>query len=181
MTTSESYVELINRVYSRSRQEGSRSYPVASYEVFLLSQAQERAKRKEADLFRKLGDIFDWQMSRRQRNGYLKSMRLGFTLVLTDPAKTILWTSNNFLSMTGYIPGEVLGQTPSILQGPDTDARTLRRVRESLQREESVKADLLNYRKDGESYICRVAIDPLYNGEGELTHFLAVECEVKAE
>ena len=178
MLTSESYVELVNRGYSRSQQEGNRSYPVACYEVFLLSQAQERAKNKEAALFRQLIEIFDWDMPRRQRNAYLRKLQTGHTLVLTDLAKTILWTSNNFLTMTGYNHSEAVGQTPKLLQGPDTDPTTVLRVRDSLRRAEPIQADLLNYRKNGEPYICRVMIEPLYDKQGTLTHFLAVESEV---
>ncbi|QHV94362.1 PAS domain-containing protein [Spirosoma endbachense] len=179
MLTSESYSELVNKVYNRSRQEGNRSYPVACFEIFMLEQAQQRASRKEVQLFRQLGEIFDWNMPRRQRNTYVKKLQSGFTLVLTDLSKTILWTSRNFLTMTGYSHAEAVGKTPRILQGPETDPATLLRVHESLKRADSVKADLLNYRKDGESYICRVEIDPLYDSHGELTHFLAVESEVK--
>ncbi|MFD2573243.1 PAS domain-containing protein [Spirosoma soli] len=179
MITSESYIELVNRVYSRSQQDGNRPYPVACYEIFMLTQAQERAKRKEANLFRQLGDIFDWDMSRRQRNSYLKKLQTGHTLVLTDLSKTILWTSRNFLAMTGYTHNEAIGKTPQILQGPGTDLATIMRVRESLRAADPVKADLLNYRKNGEPYICRVAIDPLYDSQGALTHFLAVESEVE--
>lgn len=178
MLTSESYVELVNRGYSRSQQDGSRSYPVAAYEVFLLTQAQQRAKDKEAALFCQLIDIFDWNVPRRLRNLYLRKLETGYTFVLTDLSKTILWTSQRFLSMTGYSRTEALGQTPKLLQGPDTDQATVLRVRESLSRADSVKADLLNYRKNGEPYICRVQIDPLYTNQNELTHFLAVESEV---
>ncbi|QJW88949.1 PAS domain-containing protein [Spirosoma taeanense] len=178
MHISESYAELVNRVYSRSRQEGSRSYPVACYEIFMLTQAQERANRKEMALFEQLSEIFDWDLSRRQRNAYRNKLNQGFTLVLTDLSKTILWTSRSFLTMTGYSSSEAIGHTPKLLQGPDTDSATMLRVRDSLRRASSVKADLLNYRKNGESYICRVQIDPLYDKQGELTHFLAIESEV---
>lgn len=178
MVTSESYVELVNRVYSRSQQDGSRAYPVACYEIFLLDRAQQLAKRKEANVFRQLAHIFDWDLPRWQRNSYLRKLAAGQTLVLTDLSKTILWTSQNFLAMTGYDRAEAIGQTPGMLQGPQTDLTTVRRVRESLERADSVKADLLNYRKNGEPYMCRVQIDPLYTNQNELTHFLAVESEV---
>lgn len=178
MLTSESYVELVNRVYSRSQQDGCRPYPVACYEIFMLRQAQERAQRKEVSVFRQLNDIFDWNLSRKQRNRYIKKLNSGHTLVLTDLSKTILWTSHSFLAMTGYSQNEAVGQTPAMLQGPATDLSTVKLVRECLDRADSVKADLLNYRKGGETYMCRVQIDPLYDNQGELTHFLAVESEV---
>jgi PAS domain S-box-containing protein len=179
MLSSESYVELIKSGYSRSQQDGYRAYPVACYEIFMLSQAQERAKRHEAALFEQLSTIFDWHLSRKKRSSYLNKLNTGSTLVLTDLTKTILWTSQNFLSMTGFSRSESVGQTPAFLQGPLTDRAALLTVRDSLRRADPVRAQLLNYRKNGETYLCQVAIDPLYNNQGELTHFLAVENEVK--
>ncbi|MBC3788374.1 PAS domain-containing protein [Spirosoma utsteinense] len=179
MLSSESYIELVNRGYSRAQQHGNRPYPVASYEIFMLDQAQHRAKRKEAAVFQALSDIFDWKLPRQQRNGYLKKLGTGSTLVLTDQTKTILWTSNSFLAMTGFTRAESIGRTPGILQGPGTDRATLLTVRDSIRHGSPIKADLLNYRKNGESYLCRVSIDPLFSHQGELTHFLAVENEVR--
>ena len=174
----DSYGEFINQVYVRSQQDGKRSYPVASYEVFLLDQARQRAGRREETLFRKLADIFDWKLTLRQRNAYIRKLQTGCTLVLTDPAKTILWASSSFLTMTGYAPVEALGNKPGMLQGPDTDPATVLHIRRALERAEPVAADLVNYRKNGEAYVCRVHIEPLYDSQRNLTHFLAVECEV---
>ncbi len=178
MLTSESYIELVNRGYSQARQDGSRAYPVACYEIFMLNRAQQRATQREIALFQQLTEIFDWDMSRRQRSSYQKKLQAGFTFVLTDLSKTILWTSQSFLSMTGYAHNEAVGRSPKMLQGPDTDLREVSRVRASLESADPVKVNLLNYRKGGEPYTCRIAIDPLYNSQGELTHFLAVESEV---
>ena len=179
MFVSDSYGEFINHVYSRSQQDGSRPYPVRSYEVFLLDQAQQRAKRREENLFRKLADIFDWNLSTQQRNAYVRKLQAGNTLVLTDTAKTILWASNSFLNMTGYSPTEALGKKPGMLQGPDTDPATVLCVRRALAMAEPISANLVNYRKNGEAYVCQVHIEPLYDNRQKLTHFIAVESEVK--
>lgn len=179
MLSSESYIELVNKGYSQAQQDGSLQYPVACFEIFRLDQAQQRARRKETEVFQKLSDTFGWSLARQQRNAYLKELGSGSTLILTDRTKTILWTSNSFLAMTGFTRAESIGQTPGILQGPDTDRTALVTIRESLVRANSVKANLLNYRKNGEPYFCSVTIDPLFNRQGEPTHFLAVENEVR--
>lgn len=178
MLISESYAEMVGQAYNRSQREGKRSYPAACFELSLLAHAQAQYRRKEIELLHQLGEQFHWLMPRRQRNGYTQKLMAGATLVLTDATKTILWTSQNFLAMTGYSPKEAIGKTPKILQGPDTDPTTLRRMRETLQQANSVKADLLNYRKGGEPYICRLQIDPIYDYDGNLTHFLAIEHEI---
>ena len=178
MVTSETYAELVTKAYGRAQQDGCKPYPVAAYEIFMLAQAQQRATRKEVDLFCQLGEIFDWNMARRERNAYTKKLESGFTFILTDVAKTILWTSRNFLTMTGYSSVEAIGQTPRLLHGPDTDLTTVLRVREALRQTNTVKADLLNYRKNGDTYFCRLQIDPLFDRQGKLSHFLAVESEI---
>ena len=152
-------------------------FPIAAYEVTLLEYAGEVAKRKEEAHFQRLNQAFNWDISLQQRNAYLKSMQLGFTLILTDVSNTILWTSYNFLSMTGYGPKEVIGRTPKMLQGPGTDPLTTRRIGNYIREEKAVQADLVNYRKSGQLYTCHLEISPLRNEQGELTHFLAEAIE----
>ncbi len=181
MQLSPFYIEMLFSGAARTGSEGRRSYPAASLEIMLMDYARHRAANKEIDTFRQLCSIFDWQLTRRQQNTYIRQLKQGQTLVLTDLSKVILWTSQNFMRMTGYRPADALGHTPSLLQGPDTDSRTTQHIREQLSRAKPVRADLTNYRKDGSTYTCRIAINPLRNTQGELTHFLAVEQEVISE
>lgn len=175
MVFSQAYTEMQQQASSRCNIDGQRPYPSQCMEIYLLHQAQQKARKKEATVFSQLITIFDWKLTPKQRKAYLKALSLGFTLVLTDPSKTILWASHSFLSMTGYTTNEAVGQTPAFLQGEQTSREAVRRIRENLRQAMSAKADLINYRKGGEAYVCRIAIDPLRNSQGELTHFLAVE------
>lgn len=178
MVFSQAYTEMLNQANSRCNLDGQRSYPAPCLEIFLLSHAEQRAKLKEANVFSQLVDIFDWKLTRKQRRTYLKAHSLGLTLVLTDLSKTILWASHSFLNMTGYSTAEAVGRTPKFLQGDETSDDEIARIRRHLKQATSVKADLINYRKGGDTYTCRIAIDPLRNSQGELTHFLAIEKEV---
>jgi PAS domain S-box-containing protein len=177
MVFSQAYTEMLNQANSRFNMEGQRAYPAPCLEIFLLSHAEQKAKLKEATIFRQLIDIFDWKLTRKQRRTYLNALSAGMTLVLTDLSKTILWASHSFLAMTGYATAEAVGQTPRFLQGEATDTDELARVRRQLRRAAPVEADLVNYRKGGDTYLCHVSITPLHNGQGELTHFIAVERE----
>lgn len=96
-------------------------------------------------------------------------------LVVTDTMERISWVSRGFESMTGFSRSELLGQKPSILQGPNKDLRTTRKMRDAIRTEKVVKATLLNYKKDGSAYRCRIEIMPIYNIAKTLTHFLALE------
>jgi PAS domain S-box-containing protein len=178
MVFSQAYTEMVNQANSRYNTEGQRPYPAPCLEIFLLNHAEQRAKRKEAALFGKLIDIFDWKLTRKQRQTYLKALDTGFTLVLTDLSKTILWVSRSFLNMTGYATTEAIGRTPAFLQGDATNPDELERVQRQLRREKSVEAELVNYRKGGDTYLCHVQIAPLHNGQGQLTHYLAIESAI---
>lgn len=178
MSFPDSYGEFISQQYTRSQHQGSRSYPVASYEIFLLEHARHRASRREEILFRQFTGTFDWKMSSLECNDYLHKLQDGYTLVLTDLSKSIIWTSQNFLAMTGYTPAEILGKKSSLLQGPGTDPAAVLRIGKALGMAQPVGADLVNYRKNGQTYLCRVHIEPLYDTQQHLTHFLAVEREV---
>jgi|GEM_PF-1021265 len=178
MSSPDPYGEFISQQYICSQYQGSRSYPAVSYEVLLLEQARQRASRREEMLFRQLTGIFDWKMSALECDDYLHKLRTGYTLVLTDLSKSIIWTSQNFLTMTGYTSAEILGKKSSLLQGPDTDPAVLMRIGKALGLAQPAGADLVNYRKNGQTYVCRVHIEPLYDNRQNLTHFLAVEREV---
>ena len=146
-----------------------------------LKAQHRKAQHNEVLFFDQLCESFCWSLSGRQRHYYHRSLRLGCILVVTNFRKTILWASRSFLTLTGYSPINVLGKTPHFLQGPDTDKVMLKFIRDQLNTAQTVEADLLNYRSSGEHYIAHLRIEPMYNGQKELTHFLAVEYDVNNE
>ena len=94
---------------------------------------------------------------------------------IDHPGPRIVWVNKIFYERHGYRPDEVIGNTPRILQGPDTDRATLDRVREALSKWQPVRAELLNYRKDGTSYWNEFEIVPVANDQGWFTHWVSVQ------
>lgn len=146
-----------------------------------LKVQHRKAQYDEVLFFAQLCKGYSWSLSDRQRHYYHRSLRRGCILVITNFKKTILWASRSFLTMTGYSPINVLGKTPHFLQGPGTDAVMLRFIRDQLNAAQTVEAEVLNYRSNGDHYLCHLRIEPLHNEQGEVTHFSAVEYVVKPE
>ncbi len=96
---------------------------------------------------------------------------------LDAPGPKILFVNEAFCRMTGYRPEEVIGQTPRILQGPQTDRATLRRLKASLQRWEPTVVELLNYRKDGSKFWVEISLVSVANADGWYTHWIAIHRE----
>ena len=99
---------------------------------------------------------------------------------LTSPGPTIVYVNQAFEDITGYSSKEVIGQSPRMLQGPNTDRETLKRLSQCLRNGEPFKAELLNYDKEGEEYWLDISIVPIINEVGEVVYFAAIERDITA-
>jgi diguanylate cyclase (GGDEF)-like protein/PAS domain S-box-containing protein len=86
----------------------------------------------------------------------------------------IIYINNAFLTVTGYRAGEVIGKNALLLVGEETSQSELARVRQSLGKNESVKAEILLYRKDQTCFWADINTVPIHNEHGQVTHFVSV-------
>ena len=99
-------------------------------------------------------------------------------VILTDNLRRILWVNEDFTHITGYDVHEVIGRSPGeLLQGPETEPEAVERIRLGLSSEVAFKDEITNYRKNGESYVCKLVIHPIHNPERELVNFIAFEVD----
>jgi PAS domain S-box-containing protein len=68
---------------------------------------------------------------------------------MVEPGLRILYVNPAFEKVTGYKPDEALGRSPRFMHGPGTSQAECRRIEEALVARKPVRAELLNYRKDG--------------------------------
>lgn len=98
-------------------------------------------------------------------------------VILTDPDRKIIWVNNDFSSITGYSLQEVMGRKPSLLQGKNTEASAIARIKKGLEEQLPFKDEITNYRKNGEEYLCKLVIYPIFNEDHQLLHFIAFEVD----
>ena len=170
METSKAYEQ-----YRVNKSERMRlRHPLVMGNEFMLALLRE-SPAEEWQQLAALADTCQWVMT----VDWLKHLTKDTTaLVITDSQQRITWVNSNFTRMTKYPVTEVLGRRPSFLQGPETDPHEKVRIRQRLTEQQTYTGTLLNYRKSGEPYLCRVRILPLFNTHQELVHFVAVENEV---
>jgi len=94
---------------------------------------------------------------------------------LDEPGPKIVYVNQAFTDLTGFAPEEVIGKTPRILQGPDSNPETRAEIRAALTKKEPVRTAIVNYSKSGRKYWLDINIIPLKNRNGEVTHFAAIE------
>jgi PAS domain S-box-containing protein len=105
----------------------------------------------------------------------------GLAFTISDPHQPdnpLVFVNPAFERTTGYPLEEVVGRNCRFLQGADTDPVAVERVRELLAREEHGTVLLLNYRKDGTAFWNELSLSPVYDGAGELTHFVGIQADV---
>lgn len=96
-------------------------------------------------------------------------------VVVTDLDLKIVFASSGIKKMTGYKEDEVLGKTPKMFQGPVTSKETLNEIRKAVKLQIPFEKTLDNYRKNGQTYKCRINAFPVYNRKGVISHFIAFE------
>ncbi|MEO6081070.1 MAG: diguanylate cyclase [Steroidobacteraceae bacterium] len=91
----------------------------------------------------------------------------------TTPDHPVIYVNAAFELLTGYSATEVVGSNLRLLQGTDREQEGLRRLREALARGEECRVLLRNYRKSGELLWNELYLQPMRNGDGVLTHYVA--------
>jgi len=102
-------------------------------------------------------------------------------MVVTDPEQDdnpIVFVNEAFQLMTGYSREECIGRNCRFLQGPETDPKTILKIRKAVGNGEDVSTDILNYRKDGTSFWNALYLSPVRGGNGKILFFFASQLDV---
>ncbi len=94
------------------------------------------------------------------------------------PDNPTIYTNAAFENLTGYAFEEIEGRNCRILQGAETNRRTVDKIREALKKSKPFHGEILNYRKNGTSFWNALSISPVFNNSGNLTHFVGVQQDV---
>lgn len=95
---------------------------------------------------------------------------------ISDP--TIIYVNEAFTKMTGYLPEEIIGQTPSCLRGPESDCGQVAKIRRAFSRREPLRLELINYCKDGSTYWVELNSVPVADSTGNVTHWVSVQRDI---
>ncbi|MDY6940565.1 MAG: PAS domain S-box protein [Cyanobacteriota bacterium] len=100
-------------------------------------------------------------------------------VVITDRHGLTEWVNDSFVRISGYTLEEVRGKKPGdLLQGPQTDPQTVESIREALHTRTPFQGEILNYDKQGRSYWLWLNINPIFDSNGELINFVAIESDI---
>ena len=99
---------------------------------------------------------------------------------LSRPDLPLVYINTAFQRITGYTASEVLGQNCRFLQGTDDSQPEIFQLSKAIKARQDLITVLRNYRKDGTIFWNELRVRPLFNSEGEATHYLGVIRDVTA-
>lgn len=103
--------------------------------------------------------------------------------VITDPAlkdNPIVYASAAFCRFTQYSSKEIVGRNCRFLQGKDTAPADVSAIRKAVQESTETNVQLLNYKKDGTTFINQFFITPLRDEAGATIYFIGVQHAVRS-
>lgn len=105
-------------------------------------------------------------------------------VLITDAIATdesgpkIVYVNEAFTRMTGYTREEILGKTPKLLHGPETDQQVIAKLHKAIEHWESCEVEVINYKKNGEPYWVNFTAVPVPDNMGSYSHWIAIEKDI---
>ena len=131
--------------------------PLQSWDIFCNtynSLMADATKHQESVLaIKQIARLNKW--SKQQTQEAIENIQQ-YVIVITDHLQKIAFTGKGFQEMTGYTFDEAKGSN------------------------ETTEIILENYRKNGEIYLCKIIIKPVFNINAKLVNFIAYEQEIAA-
>ncbi|MCA3377514.1 MAG: PAS domain-containing protein, partial [Roseomonas sp.] len=104
-------------------------------------------------------------------------------IVICDPNLPdcpIIYANPAFYRITGYSEEEVIGHNCRFLQGPGTNPRHIRAIREAIEKGKPIDVEIVNHRKDGSRFINELHLSPIFGDGGELRYIFGIQHDVSA-
>jgi PAS domain S-box-containing protein len=90
----------------------------------------------------------------------------------------IMYVNQAFIEMSGYSESEVQKKGFGIFVGEETDRAEVQRIANAFRDYESVKSELIFYRKNETPYWVGISIVPLKDKNGKTTHFVSIQRDI---
>jgi PAS domain S-box-containing protein len=100
------------------------------------------------------------------------------TIVITDRDGKIEWVNPAFTKLTGYSADEAIGRTPRILKSGRHPPEFYSNMWQTILAGNVWHGELVNKRKDGNSYTEDMTITPVRGADGQIAHFVSIRQDI---
>ena len=124
---------------------------------------KERQREKTEDTLRKL-----WRAVEQSAD----------LVMITDREGVIEYVNPAFEAVSGYTPGELMGQTPRVLKSGQQNSELYKEMWQTILAGNVFRCTMVNRKKNGEVFVAEKTVTPLRDGEGRITHFISNDRDI---
>ncbi|WP_262497185.1 PAS domain-containing protein [Pedobacter antarcticus] len=92
--------------------------------------------------------------------------------------QAIIYVNEAFTRMSGYHKNELLGASPRISQGPETDRDEIRKLSAAIANKIPCEIEVINYTKQGKEYWVSQSNAPIADESGKVTHWISIQRDI---
>mmetsp|Transcript_18169 Transcript_18169/g.21767 ORF Transcript_18169/g.21767 Transcript_18169/m.21767 type:complete len:755 (+) Transcript_18169:451-2715(+) len=110
--------------------------------------------------------------------------RIQKNFVVSDPALPdcpIVFVSDDFCRLSQYPREEILGRNCRFMQGPATDPRAVKEIREAVKSNSECTVRLINYKKNKQPFWNMLTLAPVLDENGKAKLYVGVQTDVSEE
>ncbi len=145
--------------------------PLVSWDIYAQFLLQTNALISDAHALNQIAAKNQWQSVW----DFKENLQDKTVIVVTDAALKIVFATKNIKTMNGYEPNEVIGNSPKMFQGEQTNLQVSFEIRQAVLNKIPFDKNVINYCKDGSLYQCQIKGFPVFNHKGAVTNFIAFE------
>jgi PAS domain S-box-containing protein len=112
------------------------------------------------------------------RDRALEAIEQGILITENDDRQAIIYANAGLERITGYKTEELIGRTPILLSGEQTDPAALAGIKEAAGNGRVYTGTMVKYRKDGTPFSAELTFSPVRDKHGAITHLVGVLSDV---
>jgi PAS domain S-box-containing protein len=90
----------------------------------------------------------------------------------------IVYVNPAFSIMSGYSSKEIIGKSPNVFIGPNSDNKEYEKLISAISKKEECEVETISYKKSLEEYWVNFSMLPVNNSENELSHWVSIQRDI---
>lgn len=109
------------------------------------------------------------------------------SVIITEPdlndgcIPKIVYVNPAFSVMSGYDSSEIIGISPEIFQGPNSDDKEYEKLINAIKEKKECQVETISYTKNKKEYWVNFSMLPVYNSDGELSHWVSIQRDISEQ
>lgn len=91
---------------------------------------------------------------------------------------SIVYVNPAFSVTSGYSSDEIIGKSPEVFINTNTDLEEHQKLINAIKNKEECQIETLSYKKNKEAYWVNFNMLPVYDSEGELSHWVSIQRDI---